>query len=810
MSKKNISSETKKLLNYIKTNLVKEYPTNKISLDYFILAVLDNEDCVAYKAIEKTTISQNLELLKTLFINIISKKITPLLDGVEALFDKSYDEYIDLISNNTDKPINSALLLIQILKRTKNYVQQFKEVGISLEQIVEAYNNISSPNKPQSEENKIIPIITQSSMNNISMMNTNKIFINVMDKIIETPLDNAIVSEDFYDLLFTYLNRQNKNNVIFVGKHGVGKTTLALNIGNLILENKEPIIMQNRAIYLIDVKTILKCGYFKNLMIKIDDFLKSKYRQILIIDDVHLLLNEKYKMFEYDVIQFLYNIIQAPNISVILTTTPNEYDNVIGKNPLFNNDVERIDIEEPNEEDTLKIIKRYTNQIFEEQNIYFSDDVINCINKLSLFYIKNKTRVTSIIEIINTCASYIQIQAKDSQELINKRMDLCETDYELAQLTLAPSNDEIEKQIAQLQKTKKNIIKDIKLIEKQEKLAHSNIIVTKDIVYKIFNLKYNIPIEMITTSDSEDSFALLRTLDTNLKKVVVGQDDAIDIITKVIKKRKIGLSDINKPSVFMFIGSTGIGKTYLSKQIAKQLFGDEKKFIKLDMSEYSDSISVNKLIGTSPGYIGYDNKGILISKIQESGEYVILLDEIEKAHEKVHNLFLQLFDEGRLTDNEGETYDFSNCIIILTSNVGAKERSETPMNLGFTNNPYNKEADVTYKALKRTFKPEFINRINHIIYFNDLTKDNLKQIVKLEINKIVQRIKSIDYNVDETITDTLLPEFIINSDDIDLKMGARSIIRCVQKNLEDKVADYIITYNPPKQYTFKFSDLNTM
>lgn len=808
MQKDRISIDVKRLLSYIKTNIVKEYPINRIPLDYFIVSVLDNEDCTAYTILEKVTISDNLNKLKNWYIKHISSLSTPQLINNEPLFDTKYDDCIDKVLKATDKPINSALLLLQILKSEDIHIKKFKEYDITLEEILECYNDVYNTTKENNSgmSSAITIIPASSSIIDPSMLETSKqnpILINLIEDAIVNEYDNAIVPEGFYDMVFTHLNTSKKNNVALVGEKGSGKTTVALNIANIYLNDEEPLVLQDRGLYRLNVDEIIRTGNFKALY-KIMTQLNATKKSILIIDDIHKLLNEKFKACETDVIVFLYNLAISPNVSLLITLPPLEYDDIIADNDLFNSYFNKVQIEDLSKQDVAEILKNHAYFLSKIDKISFSKDVIQSIITLLQVYNKNKPIANAAIEFMNTCASYVKTLNKENDEIIEKRNELCEIDLDLKlELNKCSSEDTV---IKSLKERKAELEKDLKLLAKKSKLNKKNVKITKSIVYKIFHKLYDIPEDLISTADSTDSFALLRSLDKKLKDVVIGQDDAIDIITKVVKKRKIGLSDPQKPSVFMFIGSTGTGKTYLSKQIAKLLFGNEKHFIKLDMSEYSDSISVNKLIGTSPGYVGYDNGGILIDKIKEHNECVILLDEIEKAHEKIHNLFLQLFDEGKLTNNTGETFDFSNCIIIMTSNVGAKEKSELANGLGFTPNT-NKGCEITYKALKKAFKPEFINRINHIIYFNDLTTDNLRKIVCLEIGKITERMKSIGYDVDETITNTLLPDFIMNSQEIDIKMGARSIIRSVQTHLEDKVADYIINNNPPKPFTFSFQNL---
>mgnify|MGYP002525497071 CR=1 FL=1 len=315
--------------------------------------------------------------------------------------------------------------------------------------------------------------------------------------------------------------------------------------------------------------------------------------------------------------------------------------------------------------------------------------------------------------------------------------------------------------------------------------------------------KTNIPLGELTIDDREK----LKNLDERIKKIVIGQDDAVDNVCKAIKKQRVGISNPNKPVVFLMAGSTGVGKTYLAKTIAKEVFGDEKKLVRLDMAEYADKTSVNKIFGSSPGYIGFEKGGILTEAIKKNKHCVLLLDEIEKADEEVHNTFLSLFDEGRLTDNKGVNVDFRNVIIIMTSNIGAREVEERGNGIGFVTDSENLKKEIIEKELKRKFKPEFINRIDKIIYFNKLTDENIKNIIKLEIKKVNKRLEDIGYGLEKGFEDSKILDIIFNKVKENKNMGARPILREIQVELEDKITDYMIDNDIEKGHIFTESEI---
>lgn len=816
MNKQNsLTTELKRIFTQIKTELIKEYPNNKIAIEYFLAALLHDESAIGYQIIEKLTLSDTIETLQTTLLSHLSNIQSLQEVNSQPLFDEVYDEYINNITKD-NKKVDSGLLLIEVLKNNIEINKTFCNNGISREQLEKCYKE-QFPQEPPTEDvaknnTKLINdsnrLLNPALYNNTNVNNeVERHLVNLSKMSHMEQIETSIGNDKVYNTIFRVLTKQKKNNVVVVGDSGVGKTCLIENIANLIRDNNVPLQLKNKTLMKLKFSDLLIGSGIRGVLeTKIKGIISDAKKcgnYIIFLDDINTLFDQQKNMGEVDIFGLLEGFLKEPNIMFICTTNHKSYNRDIAKHNTLKRLLTKVVIEEQPSEVIRDIINLKVKKLEKYHNVQFTEEAINDAINLSQRYINNIAVPDSIIDVLDESAAAINNQRQEDTTLIDLKLELENILECKSKINLNTTNTEDIDKYNDLLKTEMSLIKEINKFEKQNNTKKQILVVEKDIIKQVISDKINVPINDIVEDDKEK----LRNLNQKLSKVVIGQEEAIDNVCRVVKRQRIGISDPTKPPVLLFAGSTGTGKTFLTKQLTKELFGDEKHLVRLDMSEYIDKTSTNKLIGAGSGYIGYDNGGVLTEAIKKHKHCVLLLDEIEKANEDVHNVFLQLFDEGRLTDNTGEIVDFRHCIIIMTSNVGAKEADERGNGIGFNQNT-SFSNDIINKSLRKTFKPEFINRINSIVYFNKLTDDNLKVIINNEIQKIVERIENIGFNVDDTITQTELPSLLFDRIQNMKQYGARPIVRELQKILEDSVTDYIIDNNPPQGFIFSFKDLN--
>ena len=604
------------------------------------------------------------------------------------------------------------------------------------------------------------------------------------------------------------LSRKKKNNAVIVGEAGVGKSALVEKLALMIHKGDCPTNLLDKRVVSLDLTSLVAGtkyrGQFEERIKAILNELQEAPNVIVFIDELHTMVGAGNASGAMDAANILKPALARGEMQCIGATTLDEFKKHIEKDAALVRRFQKIILQEPTETETVEILKNLTESYQEYHKVSYEEGVIESIVKLSGRYITDKQFPDKAIDVLDELGSEKRVSSripesieklkKDVEEIKEKKLLVVkEQDYEKA----AKLRDEERKIVAKLDSEKK------KWFEKQK---DNKTPVTLDDVYSIVSDMTGVPITKLDTKETEK----LLQLEDVLTSKVIGQDEAIKTISKAIRRNRVGIKDANKPiGSFIFIGSTGVGKTYLAKSIAEILFGDPNKIIRVDMSEYMEKHNVSKLIGSPPGYVGYDEGGQLTEKVKNNPFSVILFDEIEKAHRDVFNILLQILDEGHLTDSFGRTVNFTNTIVIMTSNVGAKKVSEFGGGVGFSTSSsedqkYEVKKTMIQKSLKQQFNPEFLNRIDDVILFNSLNDDTLKKIINIEISKLTKRLVEKNYNVvfDETVINKI---YDLNTQE---EYGARPLKRIIQNLCEDFLSEEILRGNIKEnnQITLKYEN----
>ena len=625
----------------------------------------------------------------------------------------------------------------------------------------------------------------------------------------EGRLDPIIGRKEEIERVIQILSRRTKNNPCLIGEPGVGKTAAVEGLAQKIVSGDVPEILKDKRVVTLDISGMIAGskyrGDFEERIKKALDEVKKVGDVILFIDEIHTIVGAGAAEGAMDAANILKPLLARGEIQLIGATTLNEYRKYIEKDAALERRFSPVIVNEPSEKDTVKILKGIRDKYEAHHGVKISDEAIEAAVKMSVRYINDRFLPDKAIDLIDEAASRAKLKTytePDSLKKILEQIEEVEKDKEEA-----VHMQKFEKAASLRDKQKE--LKE-KYEKEQKKWKNKNnkelINITEENIAEVISSWTGIPANKIT----EDENARLKNLEKTLHKRVIGQNEAVEAVAKAIRRSRVGLKDPNRPiGSFLFLGPTGVGKTELSKALAEGLFGDENAMIRLDMSEYMEPHSVAKLIGSPPGYVGFDEGGQLTEKIRRKPYSVILFDEIEKAHPDVMNMLLQILEDGRLTDSQGRTVNFKNSVIIMTSNIGARLITDKK-HLGFNqnqaetkDNEINKEYEDTKKevmeALKKELRPEFINRIDEIIVFHKLTDSEINQIIDIMLKEVIDRLATQKIKVE------LEPQVkeLIASKGIDKNFGARPLRRTIQSVLEDSLAEEILDGNIKKNKTNK-------
>ena len=766
----------------------REFGHNRVDSEHLLLGLSKEGDGVASRVLLKLGITP-----KYIEGKIIEKKgIIPIMP-IDLVLSPRSEEILEISGIFADKfkseYIETEHILLGILQQGENLaVNILKEAGIDDKSIVELIiDTVGLDSVTTNKENKPnYPTRTQTSSKILDKYGKNLTLVASQNKI-----DPVIGREKEIERAIQILSRRTKNNPVFIGDPGVGKTSVAEGLAANIASGNVPDNLIGKVLYTLDMGSMLAGakyrGEFEERIKQVVDEVVKNGNIILFIDELHTIIGAgSTGESTIDASNILKPVLSRGDIQIIGATTIDEYRKHIEKDSALERRFQPVLITEPTKEETIKILEGLREKYESHHNVKITYEAIVAAVDLSIRYITDRFLPDKAIDLIDESASRVRLREINSQKnILNSEKYILSKEI----------NDELNRDIG------KNLDLDISTKSSQgivniEIPKKSYIgIVDKEIIAEVVELWTGVPVNKIVEEEAER----LLNLEEILHGRVVGQDQAVKSISRAIRRSRAGLKDPKRPiGSFLFLGPTGVGKTELCKALAEVQFGDENQIIRIDMSEYMENHAVAKLIGSPPGYVGYNEGGQLTEKVRRNPYSVVLFDEIEKAHEDVFNILLQILDDGRLTDSKGRMVDFKNTILIMTSNVGAtKINKKNHQVLGFgtnkdkeeeTKDQYDKMKESIMGELKQKFKPEFLNRIDDIIVFHPLEEYHIYEIVKLMTREVIERLKSL--NIDLKMSEEAVK--LIAQEGMDLEYGARPLKRAIQKELEDTLSEAIL------------------
>lgn len=721
------AKNVKQVASLIASELHQEY----VGTEHFLLAILDDNECVAYRILEAYDVDVNA--IKRDFLFDIRNNVSSQKDEFEVL------------DRETPMP------------NVKTY--EFNEGRVA-----------------------------GSGYDSEELGELEKMGVDLTKKALRGILDPVIGRDDEIERIIQVLCRRTKNNPVLVGEPGVGKSAIADGLAEKIVSGDVPELLKGKRVFSLDMASIVAGtkyrGEFEEKFKNVLNAVRASGNVILFIDEIHTIVSAGASEGSLDAANILKPMLARGEIQTIGATTFDEYRKYIEKDPALERRFQPVTVEPPNVENTIRILKGLRDKYEAHHKVIITDEAIVTAAEMADRYITDRFMPDKAIDLIDEAASKKRISAFIAPDNLKK----IEDSLKLLQIELdeAKHNEKYDEAIKlkiqrdELLEIRSQVMNDWKNKRTMERPQ----IASEDVADIVSNWT-NIPVTKLT----EDESKKLMDLENILKNRVVGQNEAVISVAKAIKRARAGLKDPNRPiGSFIFLGPTGVGKTELSKALAEAMFGDEKLLIRVDMSEYMDKISVSKMIGSAPGYAGYDEGGQLTEKVRRHPYSVVLFDEIEKAHPDVFNILLQVLDDGRITDSHGRTVSFKNTIIIMTSNLGASECQ----GVGFGSRDLDKEYEIMKErqidALKREMRPEFINRIDEIIVFRKLGEKQMQNICDIMLSNLRNRLKV--KNIDFLLTDEAKTYIVKQGTDVDY--GARPLRRTIQKLIEDRISEEIL------------------
>ncbi len=773
--------------------IMAEFRHGYLGTEHLLVGLIHAKDSVAKKALEDYGITEEdlLDKIK----EAIGMGTTALVDPkdftprVKRIFEVSAQLAKQLGTNG----IGTEHLLIAVLReKTCVAVKLLESVGVNTNKLLTTLGDMLTGGNQKTEAS--FATSTQESKPGKSTTPTlDKYSRDLTQLAREEKFDPIIGREEEIERVVQILSRRTKNNPCLVGEPGVGKTAVVEGLAQKIVGGTIPELLKDRRVVSLDLSSMISGtkyrGEFEERINKVLEEVRLSGDVILFIDELHTIIGAGAAEGAMDASNILKPSLARGEIQLVGATTLDEYRKHIEKDAALERRFQPVQVEEPSEEETIEILKGIKDKYEVHHQVQITKEAIVAAVKLSSRYIADRYLPDKAIDLIDEAASKVRLRAYTSP------VNIKELEEELAKLSRqkeeAIVNEEYEKagQIKQRENQLKEKIANAK-VEWEAKHTKSSQIVSEDEIADVVRIWTHIPVKRL----AEEEFERLQNMEKTLHERVIGQDEAINAVSKAVRRGRVGLKDPSRPiGSFLFLGPTGVGKTELTKALAEAIFGDENAMIRIDMSEYMEKHTVSKLIGSPPGYVGYDEGGQLTEKVRRKPYSVVLFDEIEKAHPDVFNILLQILDDGHITDSRGRRINFKNTIIIMTSNIGARNIIE-PKKLGFISyedvaKSYEEMKKHVVEEVKRIFRPEFLNRIDEMIVFHPLSTEHIRNIADIMIKKLLGRIsKNIGIEI-ELSKETL--DFLATKG-YNKAYGARPLRRTIQTHIEDKLADEIL------------------
>lgn len=610
----------------------------------------------------------------------------------------------------------------------------------------------------------------------------------------EDSLDPVIGRSKEIQRVIEMLSRRTKNNPVLIGEPGVGKTAIAEGLAQQIINNEVPEILRDKRVMTLDMGTVVAGtkyrGEFEDRLKKVMDEIRQAGNIILFIDELHTLIGAGGAEGAIDASNILKPSLARGELQCIGATTLDEYRKYIEKDAALERRFQPIQVDQPSVDESIQILQGLRDRYEAHHRVSITDDAIEAAVKLSDRYISDRFLPDKAIDLIDEAGSKVRLRSfttPPNLKELEQKLDEVRKEKDAA-----VQSQEFEK-AASLRDTEQRLREQVEDTKKswKEKQGQENSEVTVDDIAMVVSSWTGVPVSKIAQTETDK----LLNMENILHSRVIGQDEAVVAVAKAVRRARAGLKDPKRPiGSFIFLGPTGVGKTELARALAESIFGDEESMIRIDMSEYMEKHSTSRLVGSPPGYVGYDEGGQLTEKVRRKPYSVVLLDEIEKAHPDVFNILLQVLEDGRLTDSKGRTVDFRNTILIMTSNVGASELKRNKyvgFNVQDETQNHKDMKDKVMGELKRAFRPEFINRIDEIIVFHSLEKKHLTEIVSLMSDQLTKRLKEQDLSIE--LTDAAKAK--VAEEGVDLEYGARPLRRAIQKHVEDRLSEELLRGN---------------